>query len=444
MRRLTGRRDIGPAERYLVQARRRRGDPQGLDETRRAALSEAPDDLHNLFLLAMLLREEEQFPEAEAVFQHILDREPAYGAARYEISITHLLSGRPVEALLAAEAQLAREPHDRRAALLAARLLQSIGAHEQANVLLCSAAAALPEDAALFMQFGEYLKVYPRGVADHLCASLEASEHFLDTRRVIAAASEAIEQRRGFALVRLGDGEGAFMRMSPDEESRFARLYNHARIDRAHVWFAGELDLAASGFMDQAFKLAGAVGAADVIGLPYRTWLEHEYGILSATGVCSLVNALRAVRLVVREDQAFCRQDVHVNSFDTGDLQRLLERQDRIGLISCHSELPARLQAVFGLTDVEFHKLPGEKAMRPALGEEAVSGRHFPEVFEAVMAALDRPLDGKLFLVAGGILGKFYCLRIKASGGVALDVGSLADRWMDARTRPGIDGTERL
>ncbi len=33
------------------------------------------------------------------------------------------------------------------------------------------------------------------------------------------------------------------------------------------------------------------------------------------------------------------------------------------------------------------------------------------------MTALDRPLNGKLFLVAGGILGKFYCGRIKGSGG---------------------------
>ncbi len=60
------------------------------------------------------------------------------------------------------------------------------------------------------------------------------------------------------------------------------------------------------------------------------------------------------------------------------------------------------------------------------------------------MTALDRPLNGKLFLVAGGILGKFYCGRIKGSGGVAIDVGSLVDMWMGAETRPGMSQANKL
>ena len=33
------------------------------------------------------------------------------------------------------------------------------------------------------------------------------------------------------------------------------------------------------------------------------------------------------------------------------------------------------------------------------------------------------------FLVGAGVLGKIYCDRIKARGGVALDVGSILDSW---------------
>jgi hypothetical protein len=53
------------------------------------------------------------------------------------------------------------------------------------------------------------------------------------------------------------------------------------------------------------------------------------------------------------------------------------------------------------------------------------------------MQDLSQPLAGELFLVAGGLLGKIYCDRIKRSGGVAIDIGSLIDAWLGAPTRPG-------
>jgi len=37
--------------------------------------------------------------------------------------------------------------------------------------------------------------------------------------------------------------------------------------------------------------------------------------------------------------------------------------------------------------------------------------------------------NGKLFLVGAGFLGKIYCDLIKRHGGIALDVGSMMDRW---------------
>ena len=38
-------------------------------------------------------------------------------------------------------------------------------------------------------------------------------------------------------------------------------------------------------------------------------------------------------------------------------------------------------------------------------------------------------------LVAAGVLGKVYCARIRAAGGIALDVGSAADHWCGHATR---------
>jgi hypothetical protein len=42
---------------------------------------------------------------------------------------------------------------------------------------------------------------------------------------------------------------------------------------------------------------------------------------------------------------------------------------------------------------------------------------------------------GELYLVAAGIVGKIYCDMIKSLGGVAIDIGSVADLWMDVPSR---------
>lgn len=78
------------------------------------------------------------------------------------------------------------------------------------------------------------------------------------------------------------------------------------------------------------------------------------------------------------------------------------------------------------------------------IGEEATAGRHFPDVYEGVIARLSRPHAGRVFLVAGGILGKFYAHVIRRHGGIAVDVGSVADAWVRKPTRPGYDTLEAL
>jgi len=385
------------------------------------------------------LRDAGRFVESDRLYAHALHLDPQCPVAYYERAISFLLCGRHVDALVNAERFVELRPDDDRGIILAARLLQSVGDYDRAAAMLCVAAKAYRDEAVIQTEFGAFLKRYPCSMGTYLSARFEAHPRFLNTGDVVVQVRTALAEKRPFAMIRLGDGEGAFMRMSEEEERRgFSHLYARNRADRANVWFAGEIDLAESGFLNQALKLRDLVREVDIIGLPYRSWVEHEYKLLSVVSVSTLVNTLRTVDDVAGEQQFFCRQDVHAHMNDLGELAQLVREQDEIGLISCHPGLPARLKDVMGLQDVEFHKLPGEKLFRAHLGEEAVSGVHFPDVFDSVMTALDRPLNGKLFLVAGGILGKFYCGRIRASGGVALDVGSVVDAWVGAATRPGI------
>lgn len=51
------------------------------------------------------------------------------------------------------------------------------------------------------------------------------------------------------------------------------------------------------------------------------------------------------------------------------------------------------------------------------------------------MREIEIPFRGACFVVAGGLLGKIYCERIRELGGIALDIGALADAWMGHDTR---------
>ena len=64
----------------------------------------------------------------------------------------------------------------------------------------------------------------------------------------------------------------------------------------------------------------------------------------------------------------------------------------------------------------------------PANGLEAVG--FLPEGHLRVLDQLSVPFRGAVFLVsAPGPLGAIYCGRIKAQGGIAIDIGPLAHRW---------------
>lgn len=96
------------------------------------------------------------------------------------------------------------------------------------------------------------------------------------------------------------------------------------------------------------------------------------------------------------------------------------------------------LKRHYGLKDITFHRVPGEKGHQHLLSNDAILGEHWPQRFVEIMEQLTEPLNGRLYLVAAGILGKLYCNQIKCAGGIAIDIGSLADGWMGHRTRPGL------
>lgn len=399
----------------------------------------APQDEVSLIDIAIIARDIGRYEDSYRICQHILRNNHENGFALYELATLDAMHGRHVDALLSLKKNIVRMPNDERSVQFAARLSARIGDHTAAKTYVSLADEMSPgsPDVQWLRELCAFLEIFPSGVADHISAAIEKSNRYISKECLVDWAKAALRERRGFSMIRLGDGEGAFCRISSEDEERYRNLYRHCREDRARVWFNGEIDLITSGFTETAFGIRQAMYDADVLGLPYRSWVEHEYKFCGPTGVTCLVNALRLAKVpTVDRGQSWTTQQIHAELLQSNLLEQLIREHKNLSLISCMSEAPLALKNAFALDRVDFYKIPGEKAHLHLLGHDAGEGRHFPDRFKDLMHELNRPLHGELFLVAGGILGKMYCSRIKKSGGVALDVGSVIDAWMGRMTRP--------
>ncbi|MCF4127302.1 tetratricopeptide repeat protein [Methylobacterium sp. SyP6R] len=393
--------------------------------------------------IGILARDAGLRAEALALFDRMATIAPSDIASRYEKAVLFLHEGSHIECAQVLRQILAHHPHEDRTNLMAARVLHALGAHGEASACLDRIPLQGRPDRAewerqirIVHDFGRYVAAFPRIQALGMAERIERSPTHISVGTLAERITAALESRSGFSLVRAGDGEGAFAFLGNEDEAEYAHLYVQNRLDRARVWFADTVDPTQHPFLGEAFRITDVIRDADVAGMPYPNWIRHEYTILSVTGISSLTNLLRIER---RPDAATCTQMIHVELHNTKLLYKIMQSQKEIGLISCHPGLPERLKSVLGYKAVDYHHVPGEKGHSHLLSEEAVAGSHWPERYPQIMDALSRPLDGRLYIVAAGLLGKFYCDRIKKSGGVALDVGSIADGWMGSRTRPGLE-----
>ena len=429
--------DQSPSD-CLTSVRRAAGD--AVLRAARDALERHPGDVRMLVDVGITLRDRGLYAEADRVFAHIsaVDRHVLYG--HYEAAVSCMLQGKHVEAMHHCFEALARGPGDGRSKLLLARLSAASGGYDQALALF-NHIRETDRDAApgWWSDYVRFVRAFPAIDGIRRSIALTTGPDTIDAGTLTARVQASLAERRPFSMIRLGDGEGAFLRLSYADESHYASLYRQNRLDRSHVWFAGQIDIYASGFFDETRKLEDVIQRADVIGVPYPGWLQHEYVIASPTGVSSLVNVLRFMeRLEPLPGRAFTAQNVHSEMLSGGHLARLLSGVDDLTVISGHHSLPTVLQQRFDLKTVRFFDIPTEQAHAHLMTSALTSGPHYPDHYFRTLERIRTTEGLGLCLVAAGILGKTYCDEIKAAGGVALDIGSVADAWIGASTRPGI------
>lgn len=239
-------------------------------------------------------------------------------------------------------------------------------------------------------------------------------------RIVVERAKFALRTGTGFSLVRIGDGEGPML-CWPESQ------VPHEMATVLNTWF-GRDDLPAGNLQIIADGLRRAVRSADVLGLPTRYQLNRSprYGMvfegIYRHHLCS-PSQLRA------------DANIHWYLQWSGALAYLLRNRNWVGVVGCR-DIGPQIAEAFGLGSVRTYLVRGE-ARYPG----PISEPHWPDGFNEVMRQLESVRPGMAFLVGAGVLGKVYCDRIKAKGGIALDIGSLLDSWAMVPSRPPTETT---
>ena len=231
---------------------------------------------------------------------------------------------------------------------------------------------------------------------------------------VVHALEAALAERRGFSLIRLGDGEGAMLAHA--DPAMAGELAVSLRI-----WF-GDQGLDAGERAEMAGALEAAIVGADILGLPRaRQWaMSARYRAVFAPVV-----RLRGGARPLVGDAA-----LHFYLQWSGALGRLVGAARRVSVIGCRDVAP--MLAQWCGIEARQWLVRGEAAFPGGVVEA-----HWPDGYRRMLADLESVEPGELVLVGAGVLGKAYCEAVRRRGGVAVDLGSVLDGWAGVMSRPG-------
>jgi hypothetical protein len=261
----------------------------------------------------------------------------------------------------------------------------------------------------------------------------QRSSRWLDGRRLLGRIEEAVTTRQPFSFIRMGDGEARLLCfLDPKVRAWLREPELLAMINSVWVnWFGQDVQEFRIEDVAELNQLMGyAVKVSDVVGLPAEESIVHDhyhFGFFTE------------MQDAILRDSSGHLTPAMVHT----ELQRLqpflgdiLRGQQFLGFVGCHEQLAPELGRHHSIAATRTYRIPGENG-RPQLPAELRVRGHFPGIFHEIMQTLEVPFRGAVFLVAAGVCGKVYCARIKELGGIAIDIGSLADCWLGFNTRPG-------
>ena len=264
-------------------------------------------------------------------------------------------------------------------------------------------------------------------------ATVQGSSAWLDVGALITQLKVAIAARKPFSFIRMFDGEARFLSyLSPRVQAILRPAELSAMINSIwQSWFKERIELFnPTEVLALGQEVMRAVAAADVTGIASVQMEDADYyhfGFLA-----------EMQDMILEPDGRFytpalIHHDLHKT---IPFLKPLLQDLPFIGFIGCHPELAHRLAQFCNIPETASYLVPGENG-RTQLPADVLGTGHFPDIYQHILTKLQIPFEGAVFLVGAGLLGKVYAAKVKQLGGIAIDIGALADGWMGYNTRPG-------
>jgi SAM-dependent methyltransferase len=319
----------------------------------------------------------------------------------------------------------------------------------QCNTYQLGANSWSPPGQAAADEFMSYSKEYDSETttAEYRKVTSSASAYFTGDKEGESVASlikSRIETKTPAAFIRLGDADGNALFHSL---GRYRNLstYNLRRISQ--IYFGNEqLMEEHSDFMTDI--ILSALANADVIGAPgletIQKSFETPYPDLDVRGMCGMRGVYNYLSgnfdLNQLKNACWCStwysRALLPHYFD------LMRGLPFVGFVTCYPEIGPLVKARAGIRQIESIDVPMQASIAYQTKRAPNMRRdigHFPEAYPAILDALRPPYQGALYIVAAGILSKSYCDIIKKRGGIAIDIGSIADVWMGTRSRPDMN-----
>lgn len=254
----------------------------------------------------------------------------------------------------------------------------------------------------------------------------------LTTQEIYNEIIQSLASKTPFSIVRCGDGEAAILNGLRDRLPANKRIRNHFGYELSEQDFQTFHQL-----LSQAFS------RADIIGVPYGNYLTSRNRFWYDG-----VNILKETTYL-QPNHKFCSMNIHLDFLTEGWFDKILGFAKQVLLITPHILFDFLIQKHTNLTSVNQITIPYEHTYFSDRNQVLVE-KHFPNRFQGVQSELTKNnLKGVLALVGAGPVGKIYCKLVKDQGGVAVDIGSVFDRWAGFKTRSTksktiIDNTYKL
>lgn len=296
---------------------------------------------------------------------------------------------------------------------------------------------------ALFDEYAEHGRRLQADVLEAALHDMQAQAEWSDMSwdsapAVVRRIRAAIEQHQPFSMVRVGDGTGNLVGY---RDPAFARLREHSLRQILTMTF-GTADFTEQEVERIRDGLIRAVRSADVLGVSdyfrlgrLRIIDQESLDQADLRGYSGSRESYVALADLLRREgvRPPCLVTNHMHRFIAPHMAEVLSGVDRVCVIGPY-DLGSRIHSRFGVGSVVTRLIPNQDS------SSGGGRRWFPDDFDTLHDGIDPARDGRVYLVAAGLLAKPLCARIKERGGVALDVGSLIDVWAGRGVRKYHDG----